>query len=122
MKTLTCIVVDDQSFAINLLKDHISKTEELKLISTFTNPLAVKTYLSNNDGIDILFTDVDMPDISGIELAEKVYSKIKHLVFVTSHFKKDIQPNIDGRWYYLSKPTGFEIFKKVVLEIFSLTE
>jgi two-component SAPR family response regulator len=117
MKELTCVAVDDQSFAISLLTDHIKTFPELNLLATFTDPLSAKDFILKNDSIDILFSDVDMPGISGIELVQSVYSRVKHIVFVTSHLRYKLNPKIDSRWHYLHKPTSLRDFEKVFLEI-----
>lgn len=117
MRELTCIIVDDHSFAITLLKGYVTKFSELKLLDTFTDPALARTYIDEHKGIDILFTDVDMPNISGIELVESIYTKVNHVVFVTSHFKHELRPKVVGKWHYLFKPSSLENFREVFLEI-----
>jgi two-component SAPR family response regulator len=113
MKQLSCIIVDDHSFAISLLESHIQKFSELILLKTFKDPTLAKQYLDQNEDIDILFTDVDMPKMSGIELAEEVVDRVGHIVFVTSHFEHQLKPKLHKKWHYLFKPTSLENFREV---------
>ena len=113
MKKLTCIIVDDQSFCISLLSNHVMRFEDLILLHSFIDPCSAMDYLLNQEGTDILFTDVEMDDISGITLAEAVEDKVKHIVFVTSHSKYELQPNLRKQWHYLSKPTSFINFQEL---------
>lgn len=117
MKVLTCIIVDDHPFAITLLKNYVTKFSELKLLDTFTDPILAQKYIEDHEGIDILFTDVNMPKMSGIELVESIDSKVKHVVFVTSHFRHELSPKMVGKWHYLFKPSSLENFREVFLEL-----
>ncbi|AZI24154.1 response regulator [Pedobacter sp. G11] len=117
MRELTCIIVDDHSFAITLLKAYLTQFSELKLLDTFTDPVLARTYINEHKGIDILFTDVEMPKISGIELVESISTKVNHVVFVTSRFRHELRPKMVGKWHYLFKPSRLEEFREVFLEI-----
>lgn len=117
MTKFSCIVVDDESFNIRFISDHISKCNELILLKTFSNPLNAKFFLDEEESIDILFTDVDMPHLNGISLAECMQSKVSHIVFITSHFKSDLTPQLGKPWYYLAKPASLNSFKQTLNEI-----
>lgn len=117
MSKLSCIIVDDESFNIRFISDHISKCSELILLKTFSNPLQAKFFLDEDKGVDILFTDVDMPHLDGINLAEFIQYKVRHIVFITSHFKRDLMPQLNKPWYYLAKPVSLASFKQTLNEI-----
>ncbi|RZJ85071.1 MAG: response regulator [Chryseobacterium sp.] len=114
IQTFSCIIVDDESFSVRLLKEYVNNSEQLVLMQTFTDPQLAMDYIFDNHQVDILFSDLQMPNLSGIELAEAVQQKVKHIVFVTSSLKLQIQaPNIP-KWHYLGKPASFEDFRKML--------
>lgn len=117
MKKFSCIIVDDESFSIKHLTQHVRAFEKLSLLETFTDPEIALQYILGHNEIDILFTDVDMPNLLGIELAEAVQQNVKHIVFVTSNLKSQIHPTKINKWHYLGKPASFENFKKILHEI-----
>lgn len=100
----TCIIIDDEPHAIEGLKGYISTLPELLLIKSYTDPLIALKEISINVKVDIVFLDVDMPRISGIELAKEIRSKTNKLVFTTAHTKyafEAFEANADA---YLLKP------------------
>jgi len=64
-----CIVIDDEPWAIEALKKYIDKVNNLELIKSYTDPLKALEEISKGEKIDLILMDVDMPEISGIELA-----------------------------------------------------
>lgn len=87
MPTLKCAIVDDENFAIELLSDHIKLFPELTLVKTFTNPVSALLNIQQDDEIDILFLDIDMPEITGLDLAKKLRSHVKYIIFTTAFSK-----------------------------------
>lgn len=66
--TLTCITIDDEPPALDLLCRFINQTPFLKLGGSFSNPIEGLRFISENE-VDLIFLDIQMPDLSGIELA-----------------------------------------------------
>lgn len=116
MNKFSCIVVDDESFNIRLISDHISKCGQLHLLQSFSNPLEARDFLDRANDVDILFTDVDMPQLDGISFAENIQHRVGHIVFITSHFKRDLKPYLDKPWYYLAKPVSLDRFIQLMKE------
>ena len=65
---ISAIAIDDESYALEVIKSHASKVPFLELKATFTNPIQGLEYLKN-EAIQLVFLDINMPDISGIDLA-----------------------------------------------------
>ncbi|MGD0341408.1 MAG: response regulator, partial [Bacteroidales bacterium] len=65
---INTIAVDDEPLALHLVSGYIEKTPGLKLVAAFDNPLEASAFLGSND-IDLVFMDIQMPDLSGIEFA-----------------------------------------------------
>lgn len=71
MNKFRTIIVDDEIMAITALKRLCAKSEKIELSSSFTDPEEALVFLQNNE-IDLLFLDIEMPGISGLELLEKL--------------------------------------------------
>lgn len=65
--SLNCIAVDDEQSNLSYLSRIIAENKALNLVYTTTNPLEVQIYIENN-AVDLLITDINMPKLSGIAL------------------------------------------------------
>ncbi|MBW4889978.1 LytTR family DNA-binding domain-containing protein [Mucilaginibacter sp. HMF5004] len=110
---LTCIAIDDEPPALELLRRFIQQTPFLKLVGSFSNAIESLRFISENE-VDLIFSDIQMPDLSGIELARilsgRNMGKAPSIIFTTAFdqfalegYKLDV---ID----YLLKPFGYEDF------------
>lgn len=107
---LKCVVIDDEQHAIEVLTDHISEMPGLSLYKTFTSPVQALTEISTEDEIDMLFMDIDMPGINGIELAKSMREMTRYLVFTTAHPDYALQAFDVQSDQYLLKPISFAKF------------
>lgn len=109
---LNCVVIDDEPLAIDLIIQYISKFEILNIDKSFLNALAGKEYLEKTK-TDLLFLDIQMPDISGIQLLQELSNP--PIVILTTAYS---QYAIDGFELdvidYLLKPIEFERFEKAI--------
>lgn len=114
---IKCVVIDDQKSAVEVVVNHITKKAELQLIETFTNPQEALIFLENQD-IDLVFTDMEMPLISGIELMKSLLFKkgttIPKFIFVTGHNNYALSCFEIGVKDYLLKPVSFSRFNTAV--------
>jgi DNA-binding LytR/AlgR family response regulator len=105
---ITVIAIDDEPLALQLIVDYIQKTPDLMLVGQFENPLEAAQYISKNP-IDIVFTDIQMPGLSGIQFTRSMVNG--PVVIFTTAFDKYA---IDGFKYdiadYLLKPFTYEEF------------
>jgi two-component system, LytTR family, response regulator len=112
MDKYTCIIIEDEPLALEKTKDFVNKVPFLQLIATFDNALTGLTYLNNNK-VDLLFLDINMDELSGIELLES--SKIDSQVIITTAYQeyalKGYELQITD---YLLKPFTFNRFLQAV--------
>jgi two-component system, LytTR family, response regulator len=112
MDKYTCIIIEDEPLALEKTKDFVNKVPFLNLSATFDNALNGLTYLNNNR-VDVLFLDINMDELSGIELLEN--SKITSQVIVTTAYQeyalKGYELHITD---YLLKPFTFNRFLQAV--------
>jgi DNA-binding LytR/AlgR family response regulator len=109
---IKCIIIDDEALARRLLKDHISKIPELELLAQCENPLQARAEIANQN-IDLMFLDIQMPEITGIDFLKTL--KIKPLtIFITAYPDYAIQSYELDVIDYLLKPVSFERFYQAV--------
>lgn len=73
---INCIIVDDEEHAIEILVHYVKQTPHLNLVASFTNPIDALQLLSRQK-IDLVFLDIQMPEISGIDFIKVLHGKIK---------------------------------------------
>jgi len=107
---IQCIAIDDEPLALQLVNEYCSKISFLKLEKTFTNTDEARTYLQENP-VDLLFLDIQMPDISGMQFYKNLSQK-PPVIFTTAY--KDFAAegfNVDAVDYLL-KPFEYDRFLK----------
>lgn len=110
---LSCIAVDDEPLALELIKKYIAKIYFLELKGVFTDPFEAKKLLEASN-IDILFLDIQMPDINGIEFSKIINKKNTAVVFTTAFSEYAVEGfNVDAIDYLL-KPIEYDRFLKSV--------
>lgn len=112
---LSCIIVEDEPMARNLLTQYIEKVTSLTLLAAFSSPLDALEFLRTNEP-DILFLDVQMPEITGIALL-KILKKKPFVILTTAYSEYAIEGYELDVTDYLLKPITFERFLKAVEKI-----
>jgi len=107
---LKTIAIDDEPLALRLVSDYVSKTPFLELVGSFDNPLDAIDFLSKQSA-DLIFVDIQMPDLTGIEFARSLESAPK-IVFTTAYEKYAIEGFKLNAIDYLLKPFSYEEFLK----------
>jgi DNA-binding LytR/AlgR family response regulator len=112
MDKYTCIIIEDEPLALEKTRDFVNKVPGLNLSATFDNALTGLTYLNNNK-VDLLFLDINMDELSGIELLES--SKINSQVIITTAYQKYALKGYELQITdYLLKPFTFNRFLQAV--------
>jgi two-component system LytT family response regulator len=109
---LKCVAIDDEPLALELIKEYAGKFSELKMVQTFDDAITGAEFLRTND-IDLLFIDINMPDVTGIDLVKSLEKK--PLTIFTTAYKNFAFEGFELEAIdYLLKPIDFERFKKAV--------
>jgi len=109
---ITCIAVDDEPLALQLVSQYCSKIPFLQLQKVFTNPDEAKAYLAENK-IDLIFLDIQMPDINGMQFYKSLH--VKPAVIFTTAFKDYAVDGFNVEAVdYLLKPFEYDRFLKAV--------
>jgi DNA-binding LytR/AlgR family response regulator len=109
----TCYVVDDEADSVAIMTEYIERTPGLELIGSTTNPLDSLDILTSKDAPDIAFIDVDMRQLSGMELAGMV-NLYTTVVFTTAFPEYAIQAFDMEAFDFLLKPVNYERFLKCI--------
>lgn len=80
--TLSCMIVDDEPLAVKLLESFVAKTPELKLLGSFTDSVEAINAIKDQKP-NLLFLDIQMPDLNGMELAHMIPSETR-IIFTTA--------------------------------------
>lgn len=108
----TCLIVEDEPLARNLLTDYVKKVPFLNLVQSCSNPMDALEVLRTNS-IDILFLDIQMPEITGITLL-KILQKKPLVILTTAYSEYALESYELDVVDYLLKPITFDRFLKAV--------
>lgn len=109
---MKCLVIDDEPFALDLIKRYIEKTPYIDLKGAFTNPIKAMEFL-NTQEIDLIFLDINMPELSGIQLLNSLTSQ-PLVIFTTAYAEYGAESYEYSAVDYLLKPVKYERFLKAV--------
>ena len=107
---ISAIAIDDESYALEVIKSHASKVPFLDLKATFTNPIQGLEYLKD-EGVQLVFLDINMPDISGMDLAALLPNETV-VVFTTAYSDYAVKGFELDALDYLLKPFNLSRFLK----------
>jgi len=108
----TCLIIDDEAPARALITDYCNRIPDIEVVSACKNPLEAAKILKTRE-IDILFLDVEMPGISGIDFL-KLAGAIPATVLITAHEGYAVEGFDLDVVDYLLKPVEFSRFEKAV--------
>jgi len=103
---IRCLVIDDERLARDYLKNYISKVPELEMVGDFNSPLKA-TELIKSGNIDLLFIDIQMPDITGVDFVKSL-SRKPEVIFTTAYQEYALEGFNLSAVDYLLKPFSFE--------------
>ncbi|MCD0468661.1 LytTR family DNA-binding domain-containing protein [Flavobacterium sp. JAS] len=114
MKT-TCLIIDDEPLAINVIKKFLEPIENFEVINTFTNPIEGLLFLKSNN-VDVIFLDINMPVLDGINFIKSLENP--PLVIITSAYSEfAIQTYELDVLDYLVKPIEFPRLMKTLNKV-----
>ncbi len=112
---IKCLVIDDERLAREYLKNYISKIPELELLGDFNSPLKA-TELIKKGVVDLIFIDIQMPDITGVDFVRSLSNK-PEVIFTTAYQEFALEGFNLSAIDYLLKPFSFERFFQAVNKV-----
>ncbi len=109
---IRCIAVDDEPLALEIIREYASRFPALQLVQTFDDAISAAEFMRSTH-IDLVFLDINMPDINGIELARSLSSK-PIIIFTTAHKKFAFEGFELEALDYLLKPVNFDRFSRTI--------
>ena len=117
-KTISCIVVDDESVAREIIETHLSKIPNIAIVGSFSNAIDAFSCLREH-AIDLVFLDINMPEISGISFAKSI-NKNSKIIFTTAYRDYAVEGFELQAVDYLLKPISFDRLLKAVTTYFEI--
>jgi DNA-binding LytR/AlgR family response regulator len=121
--TITCAIIDDEPLAAGLLESYARKTPYLQLVGTYNSAIMAMKDLRESP-VQLLFLDIQMPELSGIEFA-KILPKDTRIIFTTAFPQYAVEGYKVNALDYLLKPISYDDFLKSTdkaLEWFSIIQ
>lgn len=117
MTKLKCIAVDDEPLALDILEDYISKVPFLELVKRTENAIEA-LQLVQAGGIDLVFLDIQMPDLTGIQFL-KIATGKSNYILTTAYSQYALESYDLNVSDYLLKPIAFDRFYKAVEKVYN---
>jgi len=118
MRTYSCLIVDDETLAQELIEAHLTKIPNIRIVAKCHTAMEAIQVLNEQD-IDILFLDIKMPDLTGIELLRSI-EKPPYTIFTTAYSEYALESYELNVVDYLLKPVRFDRFFKAISKVLAL--
>ncbi|WP_103070608.1 LytR/AlgR family response regulator transcription factor [Aquimarina sediminis] len=115
---LKCVIIDDEPLAIKVIKNYVNQTKGLTLMASFNDATESLEYLRNNE-IDLLFLDINMPLLDGLNLLKSIHQKPLTII-TTAHEEFAVESYELEVVDYLVKPIPFQRFITAVNKAFRI--
>jgi len=120
-KIYKCLIVDDEPIARKIVQGYIDKLPNLECSIQAKNAIEALEMLNKDPGIEIIFLDINMPNLSGMSMAKIVNTPPK-IIFTTAYSEYAIESYEINAVDYLLKPFSFERFTKAAFKAIDLIE
>ena len=112
MRPLTCMIVDDEPLAVRLLESYVEKTPDLQLLAAYTDSITAINAVREQKP-DVLFLDIQMPNIDGMELAHSLPTETR-VIFTTAFKEYAFESYEVNALDFLLKPIRYNKFLNAV--------
>lgn len=113
---IKCVIIDDEALAIKVIEDHLKKFDHIEVVATYTNPLKAFGLLEK-EKIDVVFLDINMPQLSGFAFIENLSYK-PSVVITTAYREYAVKSYELDVLDYLVKPIPFHRFLKTMNKVY----
>ena len=117
-KNISCLIVDDETIAREIIATHLSKIKNVTVVASCNHAMEAFNVISNHN-IDLVFLDINMPEISGISFAKSINKNIK-IIFTTAYRDYAVEGFELQAVDYLLKPISFDRLLKALNTYFEI--
>ena len=110
---LNCVIIDDEPLAQNLIQSYVEKTPFLNLMGVYSNAVQAMKEMANQEGIHLMFLDIQMPGLNGLEFSKLVNAETR-IVFTTAFGQYALDSYKVNALDYLLKPISYADFMQSV--------
>lgn len=110
---MKCIIVDDEPLAIEVIESYVERIDSLELVGKFRNAIKAFDYIQSGEQVDLIFLDIQMPKLTGIEFLKTLTNPPK-VIFTTAYRDYALEGFELEVLDYLLKPISFDRFMKAV--------
>lgn len=118
---IKCITIDDEPLALGQIKAYISKVPFLEHVAEFSNAIDAQRFLAN-ESVDLIFVDINMPDLTGTEFVRSLTTQRPMIIFTTAYSEFAVEGFKLDAVDYLLKPFSFADFNRSANKALSLYE
>jgi len=109
---MKCIIIDDEPLAVDVIESYLNQVENMEVVAKCTNPIDAIA-LINKHKVDLVFLDIEMPNLTGIDLVKTV-ENIPQFIFTTAYPQYALEGFDLNATDYLVKPIPFPRFLKAI--------
>lgn len=118
---LKCIVIDDEPLALMQMQNYVARVPFLELVESFDNAVEARDFLGTDNSVDLIFVDINMPELSGIDFVRGLDSA-PMVVFTTAYSEYAVESFKLDAIDYLLKPFSFESFERAAKKAQSIAQ
>jgi DNA-binding LytR/AlgR family response regulator len=111
MKSIRCLLVDDEDLALDILELYINRLDGFDIVGRCNNAYEAACFLQNNS-VDLVFLDIQMPKLNGMEWIRNLANNRPHVIFSTAFERFALESYDVNAIDYLLKPFSYERFEK----------
>lgn len=113
----SCIIIDDEVHSLSALQDYLSNLPDIQIVGSYLNPLEALNAIQQSEMLDLILLDINMPELSGVDLARLIRNKTRKLVFTTGHAKYAYDAFAVRADAYLLKPYTLAKFLETIQQL-----
>ena len=110
---MNCIIIEDDKLSLRIIEEFVNRTTGLNLVDTFSSAVDAINMLSSNENIQLIFLDIELPDMSGMEFLNSI-KIIPQVVIISSKEKYAVEAFDYEVTDYLVKPVNYARFFKAI--------